>query len=154
MPTGLGARDTLRLEAGMPLYGHELSEDDQSLPGRAGLRLPPGRATTSPAATPCCGSRSSRSNAVRVGLELARPARRPRRDLPILAGGQPVGQVTSGTFSPTLQKPIAMGYVRPEFAEPGTELQIDIRGRQEPARVVQLPFYRRNKVARRKPRRT
>ncbi len=61
----------------------------------------------------------------------------------VLAGGEPVGHVTSGTFSPTLEQPIAMGYVRPELAAPGTQVAIDIRGRREPARVVKLPFYRR-----------
>ena len=59
--------------------------------------------------------------------------------------GRPVGHVTSGSYSPTLGKPIAMGYIAPEFAQPGTELQIDIRGHVEPARVVELPFYRRIK---------
>ena len=68
-----------------------------------------------------------------------------RQGCTILVAGRPVGQVTSGSYSPTLGKPIAMGYVAPEFAQPGTELQIDIRGHVEPARVVELPFYRRNK---------
>jgi aminomethyltransferase len=61
-----------------------------------------------------------------------------------LAGGQQVGEVTSGTFSPTLQKSIAMAYVRPDCAAPGTEVRIDVRGRLEPARVATLPFYRRS----------
>ena len=73
------------------------------------------------------------------GKRAARPG------CPILAGGQTVGEVTSGSYSPTLGKAIAMGYVAPEFAKPGIELQIDIRGRQEPARVVELPFYSRKK---------
>ena len=64
----------------------------------------------------------------------------PRQGYPILCGGQPVGEVTSGTFSPTLKKPIAMGFVVPAAAKPGTELQVDVRGRAEPARVVELPF--------------
>jgi aminomethyltransferase len=68
----------------------------------------------------------------------------PRQGCPILVGARPIGEVTSGTFSPTFAKPIAMGYVRPEFAQPGTESQIDIRGRSEPAHVVPLPFYCRN----------
>ena len=61
----------------------------------------------------------------------------------MLAGGKPVGLVTSGTFSPTLQRPIAMGYVPKAFAAVGAEVAIDIRGHQEPARSVALPFYRR-----------
>jgi aminomethyltransferase len=62
-----------------------------------------------------------------------------------LADGKKIGEVTSGSFSPTLEKSIAMGYVQPEFAAPGRELQIDVRGRIEPASVVELPFYSRNK---------
>jgi len=141
--TGIGARDTLRLEAGMPLYGHELSEETNpfeaglgfachlvgyDFPGRDALkeiqRQPPKR--------------------TRIGIELA-GRRAARQGCPILVDGKPIGQVTSGSFAPTLKKPIAMGYVQPESAQPGTELQIDIRGRLEPARVVQLPFYRRQK---------
>jgi aminomethyltransferase len=80
---------------------------------------------------------------VRIGLELS-GLRVARQGYPILHRGQAVGQVTSGTFSPTLRRPIAMGYVRPETAEPGTPLEIDIRGRPEPARIVELPFYHRD----------
>jgi len=81
----------------------------------------------------------------RVGLELL--GRRPAREnCPILLNGTPIGHTTSGTHSPTLQKPIAMGYIRPEHGQPGTEVTIDVRGRLEPARVVQLPFYRHNHV--------
>ena len=79
---------------------------------------------------------------MRVGLELA-GRRVPREHYPVLADGKPIGEVTSGTFSPTLQKPIAMAYVPPQYAEVGTELAVDIRGTREPARVVKLPFYKR-----------
>jgi aminomethyltransferase len=139
---GLGARDTLRLEAGMPLYGHELTE--QTDPFQAGLGHAchlvgydfPGRdALKRIAAAP--------PRLVRVGLELT-GRRMPRQGCAILDQGRAVGEVTSGTFAPTLQRPIAMGYVAPSAAAPGTQLEIDIRGRPEPARVVQLPFYRRN----------
>jgi len=143
VPAGLGARDTLRLEAGMPLYGHELSE--QINPFQAGLGFAchlvgydfPGRD-----ALVAIQNRPAAS--VRVGLELA-GKRAARQGCPILVDGCPVGEVTSGSYSPTLGKPIAMGYLAPEFSRPGTELQIDIRGRVEPARVVELPFYRRPK---------
>jgi aminomethyltransferase len=63
----------------------------------------------------------------------------------VLLNGATVGEVTSGTFSPTLERPIAMAYVDRAHAEPNTELMVDIRGRSEPARVVKLPFYRRQK---------
>ena len=77
-----------------------------------------------------------------MGLDLE--GRRPAREgFPILAEGEPVGRTTSGSYSPTLKKPIALGYVRVQYAQPGTELAIDIRGHPSPARVVKLPFYRR-----------
>ncbi len=138
---GLGCRDTLRLEAAMPLYGHELNEqinpfqaglgyavdlDDRSFPGRDAL----------------VKLRDDASLPRRVGWELS-GKRVPREGYDVLFGGHAVGEVTSGTFSPTLEKPIAMGYVRGDLTAPGTEVAIDIRGHQEPARVVPLPFYRR-----------
>lgn len=138
---GLGARDTLRLEAGMPLYGHELGES--ITPWQAGLqsavnlegRQFPGRDRL--AALDSIGLPQ------RVGLRLA--GRRPAREhsLVLDASGNRVGEVTSGTFSPTLDAPIAMAYVAPAAAAVGTELQVDIRGRQEKSEVVKLPFYQR-----------
>ena len=142
---GLGARDTLRLEAGMPLYSHELSETID--PFQAGLGFAchlvgydfPGRDAL-------LRIQSQPPQAVRVGLEMS-GKRVARQECTVLANGKQIGQITSGSYSPTLDKPIAMGYVSPEFARPGAELQIDIRGRIELARVVELPFYRRNKIA-------
>ena len=142
-PTGLGARDTLRLEAGMPLYGHELCE--KTNPYEAGLGFAchlvgydfPGRdALREIERQPL--------RRTRIGLQL--DGRRPaREDCAIYAGEKRVGMTTSGTVSPTLNTPIAMGYVPPELSQPGTELLIDIRGRKEPAHVVELPFYHRKK---------
>jgi aminomethyltransferase len=142
---GLGARDTLRLEAAMPLYGHELSEEINPLEAGLGFavnlenRMFPGRDALAKI------KQSPRSR-VRVGLEFA-GKRVPREHFPVLHGSEAarsqVGEVTSGTFSPTLDRPIAMSYVRAELGEPGTELFVDIRGQAEPARVVNLPFYRR-----------
>jgi aminomethyltransferase len=142
VPTGLGARDTLRLEAGMPLYSHELSEETH--PFEAGLGFAchlvgydfPGRDAL-------LRIEKGPLHSTRVGLVL--PGRRVAREgCPICKDGQVVGKVTSGTFSPTLQQPVAMGYVRPELAQPGSVLAVDIRGRLEEARVVELPFYSRN----------
>jgi len=143
VPAGLGARDTLRLEAGMPLYGHELSE--QIDPFQAGLGFAchlvgynfPGRDAL-------LRIQKQPPKLVRIGLEMS-GKRAARPGCPILAGGQSVGEVTSGSYSPTLGKAIAMGYIAPEFAQPGKELHIDIRGSQEPTRVVELPFYSRKK---------
>ena len=139
--TGLGARDTLRLEAGMPLYGHELSEKIN--PFQAGLGSAchlvgydfPGRDAL-------VQIQQHPLDLTRVALELS-GRRVAREGCPILRDGVRVGEVSSGTFGPTVQKTIAMGYVPPEHAVPGTELNIDVRGRLEPARVVKLPFYRR-----------
>jgi aminomethyltransferase len=148
VPTGLGARDTLRLEAGMPLYGHELSEEID--PFRAGLGYAchlvgydfPGRDAL-------LEIEKQPLRLTRIGLELSE-RRVPRQGCPILAGPNRIGEVTSGTFSPTLQKPVAMGYVPPEFATPGREITIDIRGNLASARVVPLPFYNRNKKGKQK----
>jgi aminomethyltransferase len=145
VPTGLSARDTLRLEAGMPLYGHELSEHID--PFQAGLGFAchlvgydfPGRDAL-------LRLKSQPRTLVRIGLELA-GKRAARQGCAVLSAGRPVGQITSGSYSPSLGKPIAMGYVPPAFAAVGTELQIDVRGQFEPARVVELPFYHRNKFA-------
>lgn len=145
IPTGLGARDTLRLESGMPLYGHELAEDIN--PFEAGLGSAchlvgydfPGRDAL-------LQIQRRPLERTRIGLEL--DGRRVARDgSPILVDGRQVGRVTSGTFAPTLEKVIAMGYVSPEYAQPGTDLAVDIRGHIESGRVVELPFYRRIKGA-------
>ena len=128
---GLGARDTLRLEAGMPLYGHELSETIN--PYQAGLGFAvnlQGRSFVG--ADALRRLKEDPNQPKRIGLELA-GRRVPRENFPVAAGGQPVGMVSSGTFSPTLDKPIAMAYVRPEAAAQGVELAVDIRGRLEPA---------------------
>jgi aminomethyltransferase len=138
---GLGARDTLRLEAAMPLYGHELTETID--PIAAGLDFAvnlPGRDFLGRDAIMAAKDRPDRP--VRVGLVL-HGRRAAREHYPVLCDSKVVGEVTSGTFSPTLEKPIAMAYVPPQCAPEGTELAVDIRGTIEPALVVKLPFYRR-----------
>jgi glycine cleavage system T protein (aminomethyltransferase) len=142
-PCGLGARDTLRLEAAMPLYGHELSEEID--PFQAGLawavKLDKGDFLGKEALLRRQKDASLRQ---RIGLELD-GKRIPREGCKIVAGGREVGVVSSGTFAPTLQKAIAMAYVDPPYLEPWTKLSVDIRGKAEPARVVKLPFYKREK---------
>jgi aminomethyltransferase len=140
---GLGARDTLRLEAGMPLYGHELSE--AITPWQAGLDFAvdlEGRTFTGREVLSTM--RQAAPERVRVGLELA-GKRVPREHFPIHVAERTVGEVTSGTFSPTLNKPIAMGYIEREHATVGTEVTIDVRGTAQPGRLVKLPFYKRPK---------
>ena len=143
-PCGLGARDTLRLEAAMPLYGHELSEEFDPL--QAGLswavKLDKGDFRGKESLLRRHNDTTLRR---RVGLEL-KGKRIAREGALIKANGMPVGVVTSGTHSPTFAKPIAMGYVEPAHQNVGTKLVVDVRGNDEEAVVVPMPFYRRLKT--------
>jgi aminomethyltransferase len=142
-PCGLGARDTLRLEAAMPLYGHELSEAIDPLQAGLGwaVKLDKGEFIGREALR---RRREDASLRRRVGLEL-QGKRIAREGAAVTAGGKEVGRVTSGTFAPTLGKAVAMAYVDPGYTKAGTECAVDVRGKAEPARVVPLPFYRRPK---------
>jgi len=140
VPCGLGARDTLRLEACFHLHGNDLTPDRN--PIEAGLGW-------------CCAEETGF-----VGSEAVSRARRegteerlapfaiegagiPRQGNPVLAVGEPVGEVTSGTFSPSLEVGIGMAYVRIDLAEPGIEVEIDVRGKRRPARIASKPLYRK-----------
>lgn len=138
---GLAARDTLRLEAGMPLYGHELSLDIK--PAQAGL----GRVVAADkddfvgknAPAPAADAR------VLVGLT-AEGKRAGRAGYAIVADDDSVlGEITSGALSPTLGHPIAMAFIDPSSADEGTTVNLDVRGKKIPATVTALPFYRRKK---------
>ncbi|SEE52899.1 aminomethyltransferase [Streptomyces sp. 3213] len=148
IPCGLSCRDTLRLEAGMPLYGHELStsltpfdaglgrvvkfEKDGDFVGRTALAAAAERAAAQPPR-------------VLVGL-VAEGRRVPRAGYSVVADGRVIGEITSGAPSPTLGKPIAMAYVDAAHSAPGTTgVGVDIRGSHEPYEVVALPFYKRRK---------
>ncbi|MGH9388997.1 MAG: glycine cleavage system aminomethyltransferase GcvT, partial [Vicinamibacteria bacterium] len=143
-PVGLGARDTLRTEAGMPLYGNDI--DDTTTPLEAGLGF-----AVELEKPPFLGQEALRAQGrpprrltglVLESKRIARPGHEVFRD-----GGK-VGTVTSGTFSPTLGKPIALAYLPRDLVKPGERVEIDVRGRREPAGVVKLPFYRRPKEIR------
>jgi aminomethyltransferase len=142
-PCGLGARDTLRLEAAMPLYGHELTEETDPL--QAGLawavKFEKGDFIGKDA---LLRRKEDRTLRQRVGLELE-GKRIAREGALVLNNGREVGKVTSGTFAPTLGKSIAMAYLESAHIAPGTALTVDIRGKGESARIVPLPFYRRPK---------
>jgi aminomethyltransferase len=143
MACGLGARDTLRLEAAMPLYGHELSE--MINPIQAGLNFAvnmSGREFVGREAIERFAA--DKSQPVRIGLQVE-GKRVPRQGCPVLHGSEIVGEVTSGTFSPTFERSIAMAYVRPTAQAIGTRLAVDIRDTQHAATVVPLPFYERGK---------
>jgi len=139
VPCGLGARDTLRLEAGMALYGHEI--DEGTSPYEAGLgrvvKLDKGPFVSRDALATLAALEPERRL---VGFELLESGV-PRQGYPIVDEGEVVGTVTSGTVSPTLGKPIGMGYVSAALAEPGSRLGVEIRGRAVPAVVVATPFY-------------
>ena len=125
----------------MPLYGHELSESID--PFQAGLDFAVNLGERDFVGCEALKNiRSAGTPAIRVGLELG-GKRVARQHAAVYRGSDLVGEVTSGTFSPTLDKPIAMAYVRPEAGSSGLELQVDIRGRRESAVVVKLPFYQR-----------
>ena len=140
IPCGLGARDVLRLEAGLPLHGHEI--DEQTTPIEAGLE------------------RFVRFDKEYIGAEVLRQqhedgvARRlvgltapgrsaPRQGYSIVDSGSEIGRITSGSYSPTLDTSIGMGYVLERYATPGRKVELDIRGRILAAEVVPLPFYTR-----------
>jgi glycine cleavage system T protein (aminomethyltransferase) len=142
VPCGLGARDTLRLEVCFHLHGNDLTPERN--PIEAGLGW-------------CCAEQTGF-----VGAEAVARARRegtaetlvpftiegpgiPRQGNPVLAGGEEAGVVTSGTFSPSLEIGIGMAYVRTDLAEPGTGVEIDVRGKRRPARIASKPLYRKER---------
>jgi len=143
VPAGLAARDTLRLEAGMPLYGHELGRD--IAPAQSGLERVV--ATTKDEFVGKAGLEARDLGGARVLVGLSAEGRRAGRAGYRVLGpdGAEVGEITSGALSPTLGHPIALAFVAPEFAAPGTALSIDVRGTGIPATVTTLPFYRRTK---------
>ncbi len=140
-PAGLGCRDTLRLEAAMPLYGHELNEDID--PYSAGLgfavKLDKGEFIGRDALADLKEQVKKR----RVGLVLE-GKRIAREGSKIFHAGNEVGEVTSGTYSPTLEQSIAMAYVEKPLAKVDNEFEVEIRNNRIPAKSVKLPFYRRS----------
>jgi aminomethyltransferase len=154
-PAGLAARDTLRLEAGMPLYGNELGPDITPFDAGLGRVVKLGKPGDFVGRAALEAAAQAPPRRVLVGLR-GETRRVPRHGYPVLWDGQPRGVVTSGAPSPTLGVPIAMAYVDPgvtsepagSTGEPegkaGGRLAVDIRGRAEPARLTPLPFYHRN----------
>ena len=141
---GLGARDLLRLEAALPLYGHELSKEITPL--EAGL----GNFVALQKEIPFWGQtalqKQQEKGLVRrlAGLEM-RQRGIPRQGYPVMEGAEEIGWVSSGTYSPTLQKAVGLAFLSPERIAPGTEVEVMIRGKRYPSRVAITPFYRRDK---------
>ena len=142
LPIGLGARDSLRLEAGLCLYGHDI--DETTSPIGAGLSWVIGKrrkiARDFPAAERLMNELFEGTKRKRVGLRLADKAPAREGTEIVDAKGMIVGRVTSGGYGPSVGAPIAMGYVDTEFAADGTELGLMVRGLKRPARVAPLPF--------------
>jgi len=142
----LGARDALRLEAGLCLYGHDL--DEETTPTEAGLSWVVGKARRDPASkNPFIGSEkvlaqlSDKSLYTRLRAGLMPSAGPPAREgADIELDGEVVGKVTSGTMSPCMKKNISMGYIKKPFNKQGTELQVVVRGKKYPAKVTKMPF--------------
>lgn len=154
LPCGLAARDTLRLEAGMPLYGNELN--DELTPVDAGLGILAATKSKDSFVGRDAIVAAKEKGAARVLIGLQGEGRRAARSgYAVLAGegedAQPIGEVTSGALSPTLGYPVAMAYVDKAATEEGgaaavgQTVQVDIRGKQYPYQVVEMPFYQREK---------
>jgi aminomethyltransferase len=142
-PIGLGARDALRTEAGMPLYGHELDLHTTPLEARLdfGVQL-----TGGPFLGKEALERQKRDGLAKVLVAFEVDTKRvPRNGCPLVLNGKPVGVVTSGTFAPTLDKNIGMGFVPPSLGDVGSTFNVDIRGGIHGCTVVPLPFYKRKK---------
>jgi len=141
LPCGLGARDTLRLEMAYPLYGHELSEELGPL--EAGLdwvvKIDKGDFIGKAA---LLRKKEQGVSPKRVGIMMQEDGIA-REGYPLFSGGEKVGRVVSGTYSPSLDKNIACGYVRSDIAKIGAEISVEIRGKKKLAQVLDTPFYKR-----------
>ncbi|HVP83236.1 MAG TPA: glycine cleavage system aminomethyltransferase GcvT [Rhizomicrobium sp.] len=142
LPIGLGARDSLRLEAGLCLYGHDI--DETTNPVEAGLTFAIGKRRKMEKNFPEAEKIMDElfNGAIRLRVGIRPDGRAPAREGTEIADktGRIVGHVTSGGFGPTLNAPIAMGYVETKYAAEGTELDLMVRGKPNPARVVPMPF--------------
>ncbi len=138
---GLGARDTLRLEAAMPLYGHEMTDSITPLEAGLGTFVKMGKEEF--VGKTALESRGAPER-VRVGLK-ATGRGILREHLDVLMGGEKIGVTTSGTFAPYLKESIAMALLDVRHAEIGTAVEVDVRGRKVAAEIVPLPFYKRSK---------
>jgi aminomethyltransferase len=139
-PAGLGARDTLRLEAGLPLHGHELGPGITPL--QAGLGWVVSWTKGDFRGRAALEAEKERGVARRLRGLVVEGRRPPRDGNDVLAGGEAAGRVTSGNFSPVLERGIALAFLRPDL-EPGAVVEVDVRGTRLPAEVVKPPFVKR-----------
>jgi aminomethyltransferase len=142
-PAGLGARDTLRTEVCYPLYGHELDENITPIEAGVGFFVALDKGEFNGRSVLA----EQKANGVKkkcVAFKMTDKSAPPRPHYPIWANGAPVGEVVSGTQSPSLNLGIGMGYVPPELAKPDTKIEIEIRGKRAPAVIVPKPIYRKS----------
>ncbi|MFC3096259.1 glycine cleavage system aminomethyltransferase GcvT [Alteraurantiacibacter palmitatis] len=140
-PAGLGARDSLRLEAGLPLYGHDLDENTDPLSAGLGFALSPARMAAGGFNGHAALARLAAAGPTNLRVGLALEGRLPAREgAVVMHDGHEVGRVTSGGFSPSLSHPIALAFVPPALAKEGTSLTVQVRGKDLPARITPLPF--------------
>jgi aminomethyltransferase len=140
-PIGLGARDSLRLEAGLCLYGHDI--DQTTSPIEAGLQWSIQKRRRLDGGFPGAAriQRELRDGPMRLRVGIRPEGRQPAREgTEIRAEGRRIGQVTSGGFGPSANGPVAMGYVDIAFAKPGTGVTLMVRGKELPARIEAMPF--------------
>jgi len=142
VPCGLGARDTLRLEACLPLHGNDLSPDRNPIEAGLGWCC---KEQTGFIGSDAIATARAEGTAERLAPFRIEGAGIPRQGNAVLAAGEHAGAVTSGTFSPSLEVGIGMAYLRAGLAEPGTEVEIDVRGKHRPARIASKPLYRKEK---------
>jgi aminomethyltransferase len=143
LPCGLGARDTLRFEACLPLYGRELSPNITPIEAGLGFAVKPEKGDFI-GRDVLAEQKAEGPPRKLVGLEMIDRGI-PRTHYPVYAGEEKIGEVTTGTQSPTLKKSVGLALIRAEYAEPGNEVEVEIRGRRLRAAVVKTPFYRRPK---------
>jgi aminomethyltransferase len=147
LPAGLGARDSLRLEVGYPLYGNDLDEEHTALESALGWIVKPGRQESFIGEETLAAQKAEGVKRRLVGLRF--PGRVfPRPGYPLVVDGVEVGQVTSGTLSPSLGEGVAMGYLPVEFASPGQSVAVRIRDRDLPGTVTRPPFYTEGSIRR------
>jgi aminomethyltransferase len=144
LPAGLGARDTLRLEAGYCLYGHELTEEITPLEAGLGWTVKLEKGADFIGRDALLAQKRDGLPRRLIGVELTERGV-PRAGYGLYRDGLCVGELTSGTMAPTLGKPIGLGYVTPDATAIGTALAVEIRGKQVAAQVVPVPFYKREK---------
>ena len=141
VPCGLGARDTLRLEVCFPLHGHELGPDRNPIEAGLGWCC---KEVTGFLGSAAVAQARAEGTAERLAPFLIEGAGIPRDGNPVLSGEETAGTVTSGTYAPSLEQGAGMAYVRADLAEPGTELEIDVRGKRRAARIASKPLYRKD----------